>query len=161
MTVSTSLAVLLGGLILNIPQGVGDSAVRLLDIPRTEDVVRCERSDKQAKVPRVKSAFTFNIGDGPPGPWRTITVSFDADGNPVMLMEATGYRMDQTVVHESIGVGFQADGSASGLKTRMEGSVLDPTKPPSDMKKIDATEDEVGRARALAAWLWNKRCPQS
>lgn len=125
-----------------------------LDIPRSEDL-RCEQATLKGHV-GVRAAFQFEMG-GPGRDWRTMTAGFDERGIPVVLNVLSGRFLKDTYVQETFFLRFPPADRAQGMRTFREGTIsADPVI--SGLVQEKATAADLEKGRALAEWLWTKRC---
>jgi hypothetical protein len=94
---------------------------------------------------------------------RTIHVSYDRQGGVILLIEINSRSGGgpPTAIGENIAVGFLPDGSAKGVRSRIEYTVTDPPRPRGEPRHESLSAGDIEKARRLASWLWEKRCDES
>lgn len=125
---------------------------RPLDIPSPDSLV-CRQVPPSARDSLVASSFEFQIGRGPLGGVRSITVMYDNRGALVQLIESNLSSVPgKSVALETVIVRFLPDGATKGTRVRQENQQSAPPVP------TDLSSKDVEKARRLGAWLWDHRC---
>ena len=160
-----SLALLLLLLLPTTAAAQADSTPRPLGIPSAE--MRCRilplAAEDSARGAAVQ--MEFEIGDVRSAEERSLRVAWDRAGRPVSLIAMVTFASpERGIVFHGISARFGRGGDAVGVHARHSQGIADAARPESAaggaMTKTlqSLTAEEQREARALAAWLWTKRC---
>lgn len=140
-------------------------ALRALELPEGE-TMRCRVLPVAPDLAPAARRLVFSFGDVRRED-RSIAVTFDSLGRPLEMVDTAAELVggDTTVMHGVL-VGFATDSGGAGVRTRL-GPVEEAALAAADSAgratlsarlTTALTVDEIGRARALAAWLYQHRC---
>jgi hypothetical protein len=170
-------------IVVSAPRGAAaqtEAGLRILALPEGQPIVCHALAPKPDDPPRLRAMVLREFMFAPPSTAglppgfpvlapREVSVAWDSTGAPVMLNDETSQLMrgsetvlavfdpDGTVVGRHIDIATDsariADVLASGDVSRAREPGL--MRPPVSR---NLTPDEGTQARALAAWLWTRRC---